>query len=211
MRIFFKKKGSARFISHLDLVRVMTRALRLAHLPVWYTEGFNPRVYLAFAMPLSLGMAGERECVDIRLTEEISLPEVAQRLSERLPGDIPIISAAKPVHRLEEVAYAQYELCLYDMRRERVIEDLEKLFSGEKIIVSKHTKKGKREIDIKPYFSSLSLITKEERDVLIRVSLPASNSGGINPRLLLDALGYEDIFEETTRVRLLLSDFSDFE
>ena len=42
VRIWFEKKGAARYISHLDLTRNMARGLKLSGLPVWYTEGYNP-------------------------------------------------------------------------------------------------------------------------------------------------------------------------
>ena len=56
VRIWFKKMGMSRYVSHLDLMRAMTRAIRRANLPLWYTEGFNPHPYMTFALPLSLGM-----------------------------------------------------------------------------------------------------------------------------------------------------------
>ena len=78
VRVWFEKKGSVRYISHLDLTRCMARGLKLSQLPVWYTEGFNPRIYMTYAMPLSLGVCGERECMDIRLTEELPLEQQEQ-------------------------------------------------------------------------------------------------------------------------------------
>ena len=36
----------------------MSRAFHKAKLPLWYTEGFNPHVFLTFAAPLSLGFEG---------------------------------------------------------------------------------------------------------------------------------------------------------
>ena len=58
VRVWFRKAGAAKYISHLDLTHCMGRALKLSRLPVWYTEGFNPRIYMTYAMPLSLGVAG---------------------------------------------------------------------------------------------------------------------------------------------------------
>ena len=49
VRVFYKKLGRLKFISHLDMNRFMLRALRLSGLPVWYTEGFNPHPYATFA------------------------------------------------------------------------------------------------------------------------------------------------------------------
>ena len=59
-----------RFISHLDMTRFMSRTIRRAELPVWYTEGFNPHLYMTFALPLSLGFESDYEVVDIRLLDD---------------------------------------------------------------------------------------------------------------------------------------------
>ena len=55
VRIFFEKRDRARYISHLDITRCLSRAFARTDIPVWYTEGFNPRIYMTFALPLSLG------------------------------------------------------------------------------------------------------------------------------------------------------------
>ena len=65
IRIRFEKTGRARYISHLDLTRAMTRAVRRAGLPIWYTEGFNKHPYLTFAAPLSLGFEGTDESLSL--------------------------------------------------------------------------------------------------------------------------------------------------
>ena len=62
------------------------RALVKSHLPVWYTEGFNPIPKLAFASPLSVGCQGDREIADIKVTSFITDKDIAQKLSEHLPG-----------------------------------------------------------------------------------------------------------------------------
>ena len=56
VRVWFHKTGPIRYISHLDLMRTMTRAIRRSGIDLWYTEGFNPHPYMTFALPLSLGM-----------------------------------------------------------------------------------------------------------------------------------------------------------
>ena len=79
VRIWFRKEGSVRYISHLDLTRCISRAFHKAKIPLWYTQGFTPRAYLVFALPLSLGIRGERESMDIRLEEEIPEEELIAR------------------------------------------------------------------------------------------------------------------------------------
>ena len=85
------------YISHLDINRMMTRAVRRAHLPMWYTEGFNPHLYMTFALPLSLGTESNCESVDMRLIDEISLEEVKNRLNAVLPTGIEVTEVSEPL------------------------------------------------------------------------------------------------------------------
>ena len=70
VRLFFKKNGPLKFVSHLDMNRVMIRLLRLSKVPVWYTEGFNRHPYITFALPLSLGFSSEYEVMDFRFDND---------------------------------------------------------------------------------------------------------------------------------------------
>ena len=67
-RLTFAKKGRARYISHLDLMRAMQRAIKRAGVPIWYTQGFNPHSYLMFPLALPLGTESEVEVLDIALS-----------------------------------------------------------------------------------------------------------------------------------------------
>ena len=72
LRIKFRKVGKLQYISHLDLVRTMQKVIVRAGLPLWYTEGFNPKPKMVFASPLSIGTESVTEYMDVRLTERIS-------------------------------------------------------------------------------------------------------------------------------------------
>ena len=54
LRFKFKKLGKLQYISHLDLVRTMNKIIVRAKLPLWYSEGFNPKPKMIFAAPLSI-------------------------------------------------------------------------------------------------------------------------------------------------------------
>ncbi len=211
VRVWFSKTGAAKYISHLDLTRCMARALKLSKLPVWYTEGFNPHIYMTFAMPLSLGTEGLRECMDIRLTEGIDLTEAAKKLAENLPKDIAVLEITEPVLGFDATAYAEYELSINSEEPQVLADSIDDILSQDSIIVMKHTKKGEKEFDIKPHFT---LLDKQTGPGLLRVKLRASCSqeGSVNPALLLEAVKrYENVelYAEITRIRLLTKDFSD--
>lgn len=212
VRIRFEKTGTAQYISHLDLTRAMSRALRLSSLPVWYTEGFNPRVYMTFSMPLSLGVRGERELMDIRLTEEVAFPQIVSSLNARLPKDIRAKEAWEPQLKFEAITFAEYELLLESDNADRLMEKLRNLFSRETIPVLKHSKKGDREFDIKPSFGTPEPERVDGGTVCLSLRLPCSVSGSVNPSLLLEALKRyegEEPWAVTSRKRLLTEDFSE--
>ena len=211
VRVWFEKKGSVRYISHLDLTRCMSRGLKLSGLPVWYTEGFNPRIYMTYAMPLSLGVCGERECMDIRLTEDCPLDQVAETVNAHLPRDLRVLGATEPIDKFEDIQFGEYEIALETDDPDALEQQLQNLLARETILVLKHTKKGEKEFDIKPDFSGVQW-TKEDPGLVLSLKLPCSMNGSTNPALLLEALKrYENVepYCSITRKRLLKKDFSE--
>jgi len=66
-RFQYEKKGRARFLSHLDMVRVFTRALRASGLPLAFSRGFRVRPKVSFGPPLPLGFTSSSEYLDVEL------------------------------------------------------------------------------------------------------------------------------------------------
>jgi radical SAM-linked protein len=184
VRVHFEKTGRAKYISHLDLNRTMTRALRRAALPVWYTEGFNRHPYITFAAPLSLGYEGLRECMDFRLEEEIPDGEVVDRLNAVMPEGLRIVDCGEARMKPADLAAARWRLW-FDCPRSA----LEALLAADQILVEKRTKKKQlKQIDIRPYLIDPSL-TGDEEGVQMEVTLPCSGETTVNPALIQTALG----------------------
>lgn len=213
VRIWFKKVGAAKYISHLDLTHCMARALKLSGLPVWYTQGFNPRIYMTFAMPLSLGASGLRECMDIRFTEDgAPLEGVAEKINAHLPRDIVAWGVTEPANKLDAIAFARYGIRLETEDSALLKGKIEGLFARGPVTVMKHGKKGDKEFDITPCFSGMEMEELGAGGLALTARLPCSVSGGVNPGLLLEALkSYEGLepYGEITREMLLLEDFSE--
>ncbi len=89
--IKYTKKGKIRYISHLDTLRVLQRAVRRAKLPIKFSEGFNPHAKISIAYPLSLGLESEGEYAEIEFTQKMRLTDVQERLQKCLPQGMEII------------------------------------------------------------------------------------------------------------------------
>ena len=84
-RILFRRDEDARFLAHLDAMKLWERALRRAGIPVAQTEGMSPRPRVVFAAPLPLGMLAEREIVDVVLAQRLTIADLRARLTASLP------------------------------------------------------------------------------------------------------------------------------
>lgn len=208
IRVFFEKTDTARFLSHLDLNRAFTRALFASHLPVWFTEGFNRHPHLVFGQPLPLGMAGERETLDMRMVEEIDGSEIVSRLNEHLPHGIRVVDASAPIHPHKDIYYARYRM---DMDA-KYQEAFESFWSLDSIWAKKKTKRAEIELDLKKEVKELQYCTQSDR-LIIEAVMPCSNACSFGPAVLLSAFRErigEDVFCYHTRSSFLLEDATDF-
>lgn len=191
-RAFFSKTGRAKYISHLDLSSVIIRAMKRTRLPIWQTEGFNPRTYVTFMLPLSLGQEGLHEAMDFRLTEDVPYSEVKDRLNAALPPDIQVTEITVPKDKNTDITAARYRIeCSADP------EKLRRLCEKEQILVEKRTKKGTSSVDLKPLMTDVEIAGD-----VISLTLPAGNTFNINPSLLFDAFTAE-YGEPVRRLRIV--------
>jgi len=93
LRCRFTKEGRLRFLSQLELQRLLIRALRRIGAPLAYSQGFHPHPRLSFAAALPVGAASIAEYVDIELVRAISPEGLCQRLNQVLPEGIRFLAA----------------------------------------------------------------------------------------------------------------------
>ena len=86
----FSKKGAAKYIGHLDLMRLFTRAMRRAELPLKMSEGFSPRPKLSLKRALKLGLESDGEEGSIVLRLPVAPLEFKDKLQGQLPEGIEI-------------------------------------------------------------------------------------------------------------------------
>ena len=93
-RVRYAKGPEMRFVSHLDIVRSVLRAISMSGLPVVFTQGFNPHPKMSFGPPLPVGSTGDAEFFDLELTRQATGSEVERRLSEHMPEGLRVLSVA---------------------------------------------------------------------------------------------------------------------
>lgn len=188
VRAIFEKTGRSKYISHLDLNRCMLRTFRRSGLPIWYTEGFNPHPYYAFALALSLGFESSCEILDFNITDDnMSMDEIRDRLNAVMPEGMRIVSVAPQKLKITAIAKAEYSFELVSADSAKLSADIDTLLGGDSILIEKKTKRGVKEVDIKPDMEIVSRETDGD-SVKIVMRLPAGTQTNYNPSLFLDSL-----------------------
>ena len=190
LRLRFEKTGRAVYISHLDLMHTMQRAFNRAGLPLKYSEGFNPHPQIAIALPLSVGMASLCEIMDFKLKSE-ETPDLAalpERLSAVMPEGIRVTEAYSFTRKVSELKWLAIRgVFEYDERDPaEMAEMLRAFYAQEAIVITKKTKRGMGETDIRPGIREISF-APGEKSVDITTILSAQEPT-INPELLAEAL-----------------------
>jgi radical SAM family uncharacterized protein/radical SAM-linked protein len=98
VRVCFSKTGRLRYLSHLELMTAIFRALRRARITVALSAGFHPKPILAFGPPLPTGVAGEHEYFDMDVLAPFQVDSSMKALNEVLPEGL-AISAMKIIRR----------------------------------------------------------------------------------------------------------------
>lgn len=187
LRAVFEKIGRAKYISHLDLNRCMLRVFRRSGLPIWYTEGFNPHPYFSFALALSLGFESSCEILDFNLNEEMPFDEVCDKLNAVMPEGMRIVSVSIPQKKITEISKAEYDIKLSSKNSRQLIDDINALMGEDEILVEKKTKKGIKDVDIKPFIELLEM-TSSNNEIELKMRFPAGTQTNYNPNLFLTAI-----------------------
>lgn len=191
VRLFYSKTGSAKYISHLDTMRAFQRAFRRCReLDFWYTEGFNPHLYLTFALPLSLGYESGAETVDFRLASHVPYREVVEKLNAVLPAGFKAYKAAKLVMNAKVIRFADYNISFTadGIDPEVVLAEWYRCFTRESVTVKKVTKRGAEDVDLKAGEKiKLSKLKQFENRFCFKARLVSGVELNINPNLVLQA------------------------
>lgn len=189
VRLKYTKGPEVRFISHLDLMRVITRAIRRAGLPIAYSQGFTPHPRIAFGPPLALGMTSQGEYLDMEFAKPL-FGEVLEKLNDVLPAGIRVLEAkpifGKATSLSEAIISADYEISLTPPRPDLGDKIQETLFL-ESLPVVRAGAEGDKVVDIRPLIESIQLEPGGRR---LRLRLKVGEGGSGRATEVLGALGF---------------------
>ena len=185
-RFRFKKLGSLQYISHLDLVRTMHKVIVRAKLPLWYTEGFNPKPKMVFAVPLSIGTESVCEFMDLRMSEYIDPSEAMARINANMTEEMQVIEAYYPETKFTDLKWMSYRMTINTANlSDELVDKCNSLFNSDSIEVPK--KNSEQTMNIKPLIKN-AVAERVENSLVVNATLSADPSAFLNPEYLIKAL-----------------------
>ena len=193
-RIVFSKTGYAKYISHLDLNRCMSRLIARADVPIWYTQGFNPHPYMVFSAALPTGVCGEHELLDIKLVTKPDYSSMLDRMNEKAPDGIAFREIYDSENDFKNIAKAVYSIYIPNTFEEH----FDAFLSLKEMPVLKKTKSKEITIDLKTEIHTEKTGRNKDFTVYTAVA-PCGNDKNVSPTLLID------YFKEKTGVDCALN------
>ncbi len=193
-RMRFSKTDEAAYISHLDLMHCMQRAIARAQLPVWYTEGFNPHIYISIALPLSTGYSGEWEFLDFNCTAEKIPDDAVARLNAVMPSGLSV-QEIYPLEdggrKVRDIAYSKFEITWeFDGGvPEGFVREAEQLFARDELHILKRSKRGEKEVNIRDYMRGITL--EADADCVRAYTILGAGNNNLSPEYLTKLLSRE--------------------
>lgn len=194
-RILFAKEGTARYISHLDLMHTMERAFLRAGITIRHTAGFHPHPYVSIPLPLPLFFSSQCELLEFGLVEGSTLEALPAQMNRVLPAGIRVLDCYDGGLPFRKLAFVRYDITLEfagDLAQEGA-SAFRSLTSRESFVVEKRSKKAKSgftQVDVIPLIEAVEAVEDQGDTLRLTLLLKAQNPG-LNPDVLLQGFKSE--------------------
>lgn len=194
LRLFYTRNGELKFISHLNTIDLLQRAVFNTDYQVSFSQGFNPHPLMSFGNPLPLGVSSDFEVFDVELEEDqVDLESFKDQLNSYLPKQVQVFEVF-PADSTSISKIFSYSLYEFTLDSSKDLEGLD-LFDHRPIIIQrsrKAKKKREREIIEEDITSHVELLGPFEKlpsgEYFLQAKLENSNLKIINPMNFIQGL-----------------------
>ncbi len=203
-RAIFSKIGRAKFLSHLDLVRLVQRAFRRAGIPLRYSQGFHPQPVVSFGPALSVGVEGYEELVDFDVAVVLEEKSFLSAINSVLPDGIRF-AKLRPIDNREQAPSALVKAARYvveigvsgkvpdqafgtgtqgELNRESVGRQMEVFRAAQSFLIQRVRKDRRVEIDLKSFVKRIELLDQlgPSGGLQIELEIEMGPRGSVKPQ-----------------------------
>ena len=165
-RVVFTKLEKARYLSHLELLRMFIRAFRRTGFNLVYSKGYHPTPKISFAMALPVGMESLEEIMDFQAFSANCTAFLTETLNKELPSGIKVVSIKEipvktPSLKIKESAF---HIKTDGSFNKTNIDNFLKLNA---LFVNKKRKNDVRTVDIRSQVKELHLLSDKKLELIV--------------------------------------------
>jgi radical SAM-linked protein len=185
--VSFARRGTARYLSHLDTARVVQRTFARAGVPIALSQGMRPKPRLSLPLPLPVGAEGQDELAVVEVPEGTAAGvETLKALrASSPPGFRPLrivdVGERHPRPQAREAVYA----CVIDGDAGTITAAVERYNDAEEAIRERVSPKGTRRLDLKKYAGSIT-VTPVDGGTRLEFAICHRSDGAARPQELID-------------------------
>ena len=175
-RFTFTKLSRARFLSHLEVVKVFVRAFKRARLNLGYYKGFHPMPKMSFVCALPVGTESMQETMDVMLADTPNVLSLKERMNQQLPQGLAVVDV-KEIYRgkkKERLKESHFLITLNGVPLKA--ECVDRFLKSKFFSIVRIGKKGENEINVRPFVKAIDLITPN------KIKLTVRHASGPEPR-----------------------------
>lgn len=186
LRLKFSRRDDLKFISYLDEVEIFKKILRMAEIPVCYTQGFNPQIKISLPPATPLGYESNSEYLDVEVFQPIEKEELSKKIKQFLPEGLFFLDAKifnAPLNKVPSLN-STVNLIEYFIKYPKVFskEKLEKFLSLNSFFITKKVDNNLEKINLFEIIKEIKLIDDFTIFILLRF-LPKKN---LKPEVIIE-------------------------
>jgi radical SAM-linked protein len=169
MQVAYSKQGQAKYFGHLELVKIVLRAIRRAGIPVKFSQGFHPKPMISFEDPLPVGFEGQKEHFYLEVAAGLKAQSILERLNRQLPEGLRVIDCQPAATRSLR---NNFNAALYVVTNKDGFFDekeLRKFNNSPEVLYRRTNRKGKtKELDLKELVLNIELLAPDRLQMTLR-------------------------------------------
>jgi len=192
-RIRYSREGRLRFLSHLEMITLFTRALSRAGIPIVHSQGFHPHPRIAMGPPLPVGVEGNAEYLDLHVKGALFPESLQPRLQRVLPDGIRITGVNWIPNQAPSVSsvirFAEYLFRIpKSFFKAEPTRHILNLMRQEEIRMDRSQKGRTKIVNIRPMIHEIRIDSETGDPVGIRALVQSGDRGGVRPNEIVQCL-----------------------
>jgi len=166
-RLHFTKLEKARYLSHLELIRMFIRTLRRAGMDLVYSGGYHPMPKVSFALALPVGTESLAEIMDIQAKNIQDTSQTVKRLNRALPSGIRVLFMKEISTKASppQIKESYFHIKINGFFNKGY---LDRFLGVDTYPVIRRHRNGDRTVDIRSQVKELSLLSGDEMELAVR-------------------------------------------